>query len=95
MRNEQSADVQSMVVILIWLLAAGVGIGLYGQGHFLLALLAIGSMPIAIMLSFALMRAGRALRGGSSRRTTTPPERRRAPSPPSTSASARNAPTRA
>lgn len=57
-----SEDGRGMVVITIWLLDAGVGIGLYGQGHFLLALLALVLALPAIMLSLYLISAGQSLR---------------------------------
>lgn len=62
MSDTLSDDGRGMVVIIIWLLDAGVGIGLYGQGHFLLALLALVLAPPAIMLSLYLISAGQSLR---------------------------------
>lgn len=77
MRETQGADSRGMVVIIIWLLDAGIGIGLFGQGHFLLALLALALAPPAIMLSLYLLGALQALRRDSMSQAASAPRPRR------------------
>lgn len=61
MRYKLSQNGQNLAIIVIWLLDAGVGIGLYGEGHFILAMLALALFPVAIIAGLLLLAATLAL----------------------------------
>ncbi|HEX9039111.1 MAG TPA: hypothetical protein VF808_19165 [Ktedonobacterales bacterium] len=57
MRNQLNEQARGLALIIIWLLDAGVGIGLYGQGHFALAMLTLAFLPIALVAGIPLLAA--------------------------------------
>ncbi len=57
MRYNIRDDGLGLVVYILWLIDVGVGVGLYGQGNFTMALLTLASLPVALLLLSALTRA--------------------------------------
>ncbi len=57
MRYKPCPDAQGVAVVVIWLLDAGVGIGLFGQGRLALALLTLAALPVAIIVGLFLLSA--------------------------------------
>ncbi len=57
MRYNIRDDGVALVVCVLWLIDVGVGVGLYGQGNFNMALIALAALPVALLLLSALSRA--------------------------------------
>lgn len=55
MRYRLTLNGQSMAIVVIWLLDAGVSIGLYGEGRFILAMLSLALFPVAIIIGLLLL----------------------------------------
>jgi uncharacterized membrane protein len=55
MRYRLSLNGQSLAIVVIWLLDAGVSVGLNTTGHFILAMLALALFPAAIIVGLLLV----------------------------------------